>query len=126
MFFLAVGTTASLTSTADLVEYLRAGDRRLVRPSPTSQTAARQREPAVLDLLPAVLQELVDQNVTTVCDCDDAAEQTSHAAAAEALHLLTTDNPKNREIIGASPEALAGLVSLVGESVSCNNSASSP
>ena len=89
-----------LTTITDLVEYLRAGDVRLVRPSPSAATAARQREPSVIELLPAVLQELVDTNATSLCDCDDAAEQSSHATAAEALHLLTTDNPSNRELIG--------------------------
>ena len=115
-----------LTTTTELAAYLRAGDERLVRPSPSTTTAARQRETAVLELLPAVLQELVDTNATSVCDCDDAVEQGSHATAAEALHLLTTDNPSNRALIGGSPDALAGLVSLVGESLSCNNTASSP
>ena len=80
----------------------------------------------MIELLPAVLQELVDTNATSLCDCDDAAEQSSHATAAEALHLLTTDNPSNRELIGSSSDALAGLVSLVGESLSCNNTAASP
>ena len=115
-----------VTTTAELSSYLRAGDSRLVRPSPLTTTAARQREAAVLELLPAVLQELVDTNATSVCDCDDAVEQSSHATAAEALHLLTTNNPSNRQLIGGSPDALAGLVSLVGESLSCNNTASSP
>ena len=115
-----------VTTTAELATYLRAGDSRLVRPSPSATTAARQKEAAVLALLPAVLQELIDTNATSVCDCDDAVEQSSHATAAETLHLLTTDNPSNRALIGASPDALAGLVSLVGESLSCNNTASSP
>ena len=115
-----------VTTPAELATYLRAGDSRLVRPSPSATTAARQKEAAVLALLPAVLQELIDTNATSVCDCDDAVEQSSHATAAETLHLLTTDNPSNRALIGASPDALAGLVSLVGESLSCNNTASSP
>ncbi|KAL1524270.1 hypothetical protein AB1Y20_019173 [Prymnesium parvum] len=117
---------APILSTAELAEYLRAGDHRLVRPSPSGLTAARQREPAVLGLLGAVMQELIDQNVTAVCDCDDAAEQSSHARAASVLHLLTTDNPANRALVGSTPDALAGLVSLVAESVGCNNSAASP
>eukprot|EP00964_Phaeocystis_antarctica_P007746 scaffold4170_cov63-Phaeocystis_antarctica.AAC.21 len=115
-----------ITTTAELATYLRAGDSRLVRPSPSTTTGARQREASVLELLPAVLQELVDTNATSVCDCDDAVEQGSHATAAETLHLLTTDSPSNRALIGASPDALAGLVSLVGESLSCNNTAASP
>ena len=126
---LSLATSAQLveiTTTAELATYLRAGDSRLVRPSPSTTTATRQREAAVLVLLPAVLQELIDTNATSVCDCDDAVEQSSHATAAETLHLLTTDSPNNRALIGASPDALAGLVSLVGESLSCNNTASSP
>ena len=61
-----------VTTTAELATYLRASDSRLVRPSPSATTAARQKEAAVLALLPAVLQELIDTNATSVCDCDDA------------------------------------------------------
>ena len=50
-----------VTTTAELATYLRAGDSRLVRPSPSATTAARQKEAAVLALLPAVLQELIDE-----------------------------------------------------------------
>ena len=118
--------TASIQSPVELVHYLRAGDERLVRPSPSATTAARQRESAVQELLPAVLQDIVDTNTTAVCDCDDLAEQASHATAAEAVHLLTTDNPETRAHIGTVPDVLASLVSLVGESVSCNSTAASP
>ena len=126
LLLLHPAAAAPITGTAQLVEYLRAGDSRLVRPSPSATTAARQREMGILSLLPAVVQDLADQNVTSVCDCDDDAEQSTHALAASALHLLTTDNPSNRELIGKAPDALSSLVSLVGEAVSCNNTASSP
>ena len=113
------------TAIADLATYLRAGDERLVRPSPNAKTAARQREERSLALLPAAVAAL-NPNATAVCDCDDLAEQSSHATAAEVLHLLTTDNPRNRRAIGATPDALLALVSLVGESLSCNNTFWSP
>lgn len=66
------------------VAYLRAGDDRLVRPSPWGETAQRQVELAVAGVIESTAAALRSM---------DAKER---ASAAEIVHLLTTNSPENR------------------------------
>ena len=88
---------AAARTSVDLAAYLRAGDERLVRPSPTSATAARQAE--VSAELAAVL---------TAVRADDVAPET-----VAVLHLATTDNPSHRTLIGTAPGVIDTLVRLL-------------
>jgi hypothetical protein len=94
-----------------LVDYLRAGDRRMVRPSPSTITGRRREEPHVRSRIVAVLGELKDR--ATTHGVDVSLPPLARAKAAEAVTLLVTDHPSNRALIGSTPGVLAALVELV-------------
>ena len=94
-----------------LVEYLRAGDVRMVRPSPTRETLRRRDEAYVALRIDTVVHELVEQR--TPHDVDVSFAPLLRASAAEAITLLVTDHPTNRARIGQAPGVLTALVELV-------------
>ena len=94
-----------------LVEYLRAGDERMVRPSPSATTARRREELGVRARLDAVVAELVDR--TTPHGVDASLPPDARAKAAEALTLLVTDHQANRARLGGAPGVIPALVGLV-------------
>jgi hypothetical protein len=90
---LAATTSASakvleLTAVQELHKELRGGDDRLIRPSPTKETAAAQTETC-----PFMISSLVE----TV---KSGANISVRGEAAEVLALCTTENPANRADIG--------------------------
>lgn len=90
----------------ELVAALRAGDDRLVMPSPSAGTAAKQ-------------EELVNSGALGVLECamDPLRGPEIHALGADLAHMLTTNNPKNRAAIGKLPGVLSQLAALVHNSV---------
>ena len=115
LFSAAAGAAAAdpftLAKLEDLGTKLRDGDHRLVRPSPTDETAAQQQA-----ICPDIIPSLV-QTVVVVGDSDD--DLSTRGAAAEVLHLCTTNHPENRAAIGSveSGTIHAGLTKLVNEEV---------
>lgn len=83
-----------------LVGHLRAGDYRLVRPSPNEITAERQEELAQAGCIPSLASALARQ------------EPRVRALGAELVHLLTTNNPRNRAAL-AEAGVVAHLVRTV-------------
>mmetsp|Transcript_23965 Transcript_23965/g.44015 ORF Transcript_23965/g.44015 Transcript_23965/m.44015 type:complete len:320 (-) Transcript_23965:38-997(-) len=83
-----------------MVKYLRAGDFRLVRPTPSDITAERQQEIAGRGGIELGILALGSQQPVV------------QACGAEIIHLLTTNNPKNRADIAAAG-AVPKLVELV-------------
>lgn len=95
-----------------LVEYLRAGDRRMVRPSPSGVTILRRDEPTSRSRLDAVIKELVEIR-TAQGIVDISLPDLARAKAAEAITLFVTDSPTNRAHIGAAPGVFEALVGLI-------------
>jgi hypothetical protein len=92
--FLATYASAKMLELAELQEIaqqIRAGDYRLVRPSPIDSTAIAQRAEC-----PFVISSLVE----TVQASDLPLRVRGEAS--EALHLCTTNNPANRADIGTA------------------------
>eukprot|EP00971_Amphidinium_carterae_P014561 287500-Amphidinium_carterae.1 len=83
-----------------LIDYLRAGDMRLVRPSPSEVTAQRQKEIAAHGGIRVSVMAL------------GSGWPILQAHGAEIIHLLTTNNPRNRADIAAAG-AIPKLVALV-------------
>jgi hypothetical protein len=88
--FLVSAKVLELTDLKEVHKKLRAGDIRLIRPSPTAETAAAQRKTC-----PSMIPSLVE----TVRSSSDMK---ARGEAAEVLALCTTDNPTNRAEIGTA------------------------
>jgi len=73
-----------------LVAYLRAGDLRLVRPTPIGETAKRQAELGEAGGVEVAVAALGSLNAKT------------RALGAEIVHLMTTNNPANRAAFGSA------------------------
>lgn len=85
---LASAKVLELTALEELHKELRGGDDRLIRPSPTKETAEAQTE-----LCPFMISSLVE-TVKSSTDIKVRGE------AAEVLALCTTENPANRADVG--------------------------
>ena len=93
------------------MDYLRAGDSRMVRPHAHGETYRRRESEHVKLRIDAVVRELVDQR--TPHDVDVSLPPLSRAKAAEVCTLLTTGHPTNRERLGSTPGVLRALIDLV-------------
>jgi len=90
-------------SLADVAEYLRDGDYRLVRPSPSDSTAERQDTEACGADLQRAYKVLTTEKKDSKALVD----------AANVVSLCTTDNPKNRAkltTVKGVPEALVAML----------------
>ena len=94
-----------------LCDHLRSGDRRMVRPSPSSVTKRLRAEAYALNRIDSVIEELT-RNVSTH-GVDLSLPMPARAKAAEAVTLFVADSPPNRARFGAAPGVLAALVALV-------------
>jgi hypothetical protein len=89
-------------SLAEVAEYLRDGDYRLVRPSPSDSTAERQHSEACGEDLERAYKVLTTEKDSKLL-----------IDAANVVALCTTNNPKNRAKLTTSkgvPEALVAMV----------------
>ena len=99
---------------SEVVDYLRAGDRRMVRPSNSGYTNKLREEYWATFRIDFVIKELIDQR--TPHDVDISLPPLARAKAAEAITIYVTDHPANRAKIGGAAGVSRALVELVDRS----------
>ena len=88
---------------AQYVKDLRAGDQRLVRPSPTAETTEMQSKLCLRGELLAAIELL----------CSTNEDPSLHQRAIDFLAICTTNNPRNRWLIGGDTCVAPALVKVV-------------
>ena len=95
----------------DLNLYLKAGDRRMVRPHSSEVTMKRRKTPYTLERVDRVIEELVDRH--TEFGVDISLPTQARAQAAEVVTLLVTGDPEMRERLGSKISIFRSLIGLI-------------
>jgi len=98
--------------TQDLIEYLRAGDDRLLRPEARTPTLRRRAEASVHSHVPVAVRELCGVPPGLLARNASLLFAT-RTRAAQLMSLLVLESPPNRQRLGAEPCVIPALISLV-------------
>mmetsp|Transcript_19216 Transcript_19216/g.19494 ORF Transcript_19216/g.19494 Transcript_19216/m.19494 type:complete len:513 (-) Transcript_19216:140-1678(-) len=98
---------------AKMIEHLRQTDNRLIRPSPTDETAALQNSycPEILPLVIGFFVTSCHQSESSSIVNVNPVPKCTHAV--EILTLCSTNHDTNRESIGVQMNVIPGLISML-------------